>query len=252
MDPLTKEYPELTSYQYASNSPIENIDLDGLEKYSIHYKVINGNDIIIKIVTNNSLKYLASPIIASIPTWKPKVVQYIQEDGKGKVLKTTAEIPLKNFGSTIYAGSWNPKYGKENGVLNGTDRYDYPAVNSLDAAAKKHDLAYNLVRAEGFSGAVGDLETIAADRQLVKDATKVSIMYFLGIKDPITHKLISNETNSAAVKVVALFATIVAEKEVRIGTINVAEKTQSLWSKFKSYMNENIKEVERKLTQTSH
>lgn len=33
VDPLTKQYPELTPYQFASNSPIANIDLDGLEKY---------------------------------------------------------------------------------------------------------------------------------------------------------------------------------------------------------------------------
>ena len=31
LDPLTWDYPELTNYQYASNDPILNIDLDGLE-----------------------------------------------------------------------------------------------------------------------------------------------------------------------------------------------------------------------------
>ena len=31
LDPLTNEYPELTNYQYASNDPITNIDIDGLE-----------------------------------------------------------------------------------------------------------------------------------------------------------------------------------------------------------------------------
>jgi RHS repeat-associated protein len=35
-DPLTKKYPELTPYQFASNTPLEAIDLDGLEKYIIH------------------------------------------------------------------------------------------------------------------------------------------------------------------------------------------------------------------------
>ena len=30
-DPLTKEYPELTPYQFASNTPIQAIDVDGLE-----------------------------------------------------------------------------------------------------------------------------------------------------------------------------------------------------------------------------
>ena len=33
VDPLTKKYPELTSYQFASNRPIDGIDLDGLEYY---------------------------------------------------------------------------------------------------------------------------------------------------------------------------------------------------------------------------
>src|SRR5690606_22462357 len=31
LDPLTWDYPELTNYQYASNEPIANVDLDGLE-----------------------------------------------------------------------------------------------------------------------------------------------------------------------------------------------------------------------------
>ncbi len=31
VDPLYKKYPELSTYQFASNSPIKNIDLDGLE-----------------------------------------------------------------------------------------------------------------------------------------------------------------------------------------------------------------------------
>ena len=32
VDPLQKKYPELTPYQFASNSPIANVDLDGLEQ----------------------------------------------------------------------------------------------------------------------------------------------------------------------------------------------------------------------------
>src|SRR5215204_6335569 len=38
VDPLQKQYPELTPYQFASNTPIQAIDLDGLEMYSIHLK----------------------------------------------------------------------------------------------------------------------------------------------------------------------------------------------------------------------
>jgi RHS repeat-associated protein len=35
VDPLEKKYPELTPYQYASNRPIDGIDQDGLEYFSI-------------------------------------------------------------------------------------------------------------------------------------------------------------------------------------------------------------------------
>lgn len=35
VDPLTKSYPMLTPYQFASNSPILNLDLDGLEAWNV-------------------------------------------------------------------------------------------------------------------------------------------------------------------------------------------------------------------------
>ena len=38
MDPLAKSYPQLSTYQFASNSPIANIDLDGAE--SQYYEVL--------------------------------------------------------------------------------------------------------------------------------------------------------------------------------------------------------------------
>lgn len=37
VDPLTGKYPELSPYQFASNTPIQAIDLDGLEKFSINF-----------------------------------------------------------------------------------------------------------------------------------------------------------------------------------------------------------------------
>ncbi|SDH43243.1 esterase/lipase family protein [Chitinophaga filiformis] len=36
VDPLTKSYPELTPYQFASNTPIQAIDLDGAEAFFVH------------------------------------------------------------------------------------------------------------------------------------------------------------------------------------------------------------------------
>src|SRR6185312_3379572 len=43
LDPLTDDYPELTNYQYASNDPILNIDLDGLEGVPTPGGIWNGS-----------------------------------------------------------------------------------------------------------------------------------------------------------------------------------------------------------------
>ncbi|MEO6902463.1 MAG: RHS repeat-associated core domain-containing protein [Bacteroidia bacterium] len=43
VDPLFKKYPELTPYQFASNRPIDGVDLDGLEHVQYTYaKMPNG------------------------------------------------------------------------------------------------------------------------------------------------------------------------------------------------------------------
>ena len=43
VDPLTKSYPMLTPYQFASNQPIWGIDLDGLELHIYYFKMIEDN-----------------------------------------------------------------------------------------------------------------------------------------------------------------------------------------------------------------
>ena len=55
VDPLTQKYPELTPYQFASNSPISGIDLDGLE-YSaanIIKKASNNKELVEKAKESN-------------------------------------------------------------------------------------------------------------------------------------------------------------------------------------------------------
>ena len=42
LDPLTYDYPSLTPYQYASDDPITNVDIDGLEGGSSVFGYING------------------------------------------------------------------------------------------------------------------------------------------------------------------------------------------------------------------
>jgi len=44
IDPLTKKYPELTPYQFASNTPLQAIDIDGAEKGKTDDKKISEDD----------------------------------------------------------------------------------------------------------------------------------------------------------------------------------------------------------------
>jgi uncharacterized protein RhaS with RHS repeats len=41
-DPIADEYPQLTPYQFASNQPIESIDMDGMERWD--FRAIKDND----------------------------------------------------------------------------------------------------------------------------------------------------------------------------------------------------------------
>ena len=59
VDPLTKSYPMLTPYQFASNRPIDGIDLDGLEW---HLSTINNN-------LKTKAKIALAPPAAGIHPW---------------------------------------------------------------------------------------------------------------------------------------------------------------------------------------
>src|SRR5215218_1692870 len=44
VDPITSQYPELTPYQFASNRPIDGIDLDGQEFLTAQKATISVNN----------------------------------------------------------------------------------------------------------------------------------------------------------------------------------------------------------------
>jgi hypothetical protein len=50
VDPLLDKYPELTPYQFANNSPIANIDLDGEENLYYSVKFNEQGKSVLKLV----------------------------------------------------------------------------------------------------------------------------------------------------------------------------------------------------------
>src|SRR5574343_1668726 len=65
IDPITKKYPELTSFQFSSLRPIDGIDLDGMEYYNVNdSKIAIGLqfDPMLKKITSFSTYYVFSRI----------------------------------------------------------------------------------------------------------------------------------------------------------------------------------------------
>ncbi|ANE51374.1 RHS repeat-associated core domain-containing protein [Flavisolibacter tropicus] len=61
VDPITKNYPMLTPYQFASNSPISGVDLDGLE----YYYAADGNFIAKSRDNNTQVRVIQSKDVAT-------------------------------------------------------------------------------------------------------------------------------------------------------------------------------------------
>ncbi|MGD2034958.1 MAG: RHS repeat-associated core domain-containing protein [Bacteroidales bacterium] len=79
VDPLMKKYPELTPYQFASNTPIWAIDLDGLEAIHYYYAKVNdwkGYELVAKVIDDKQLKRsVMMHVQSSDDTWKTTEIE---------------------------------------------------------------------------------------------------------------------------------------------------------------------------------
>jgi RHS repeat-associated protein len=62
VDPLTREYPWYTPYQFAGNKPIWAIDLDGLEELKVTTYVTENEDCSVHILTHTEVLEKADPL----------------------------------------------------------------------------------------------------------------------------------------------------------------------------------------------
>ena len=92
VDPITKQYPELTPYQFASNRPIDGIDKDGLEYLSSQESIIS---ISIQLFEFNGQSVLSGTVSLSA---NKNVTQNTKDylrywDGKGRGTVATFRSP---------------------------------------------------------------------------------------------------------------------------------------------------------------
>ena len=88
VDPLSNKYPELTPYQFASNRPIEGIDLDGSEykttgKYFSSPEGVYRVDTKIELAIINSSKVIKD--VKTIENYKTSIKSTIEHDQSGGI-----------------------------------------------------------------------------------------------------------------------------------------------------------------------
>lgn len=93
VDPLTKNYPWYTPYQFAGNKPINSIDLDGLEEYESYdaYKKGGGTKTQDKMDGTDGV-WLKSDREAKNGTWK-SAMEYITKNNDASKLKSIVTNP---------------------------------------------------------------------------------------------------------------------------------------------------------------
>ena len=120
-DPLTKSYPELTPYQFASNTPIQAIDLDGEEKF--HYTLIRSD----KGKPTLKLSRVEN-FTETIKEWKPTLTKWFNTE------TTTVVNPRREY---IVHGIATVTYGLDgNGIQHDNVTWTFASKSEMQAAAK--------------------------------------------------------------------------------------------------------------------
>ncbi|HRP03154.1 MAG TPA: RHS repeat-associated core domain-containing protein [Candidatus Kapabacteria bacterium] len=229
LDPLMGSFPWQSPYLFAGNDPIRFIDVDGKYKKTVnYYQDENGNQTVLSVVKDNSIRPYSSSLFGLQPII-PNLVEYVRWDANGNKISTSGELNLWNIGSTRYCGALNPDELSPN-----IPDYRYPPLNSLDKAALIHDKDYDPFRVKGPSGMLGSLEVLKADMNLTKSALEIVKMFINGDIDPITKSKIDIEQVTGAAAVALLFGGMSLQKATRIESESLINETRELYKNVKN------------------
>ncbi len=118
VDPISKKYPELTPYQFASNSPIVMIDVDGLEGIVIHrvFENCRSNSYTSTVSINQAARfgiYIVSDRLHCTGGHKQTDTYRIPESGQKAGFTSTGIPTLSYFYSTTNGKYESNDLGKE-------------------------------------------------------------------------------------------------------------------------------------------
>lgn len=152
IDPLTNDYPELTPYQFASNRPIDGIDLDGLEYTSAaDWAQMN--------LVNKGYKWrdgvAYGPSIYRAENWKQKILAYTGRKTLALFCSETNAISYYQANTKVAdylqkAGMGAGWYDQYQFFKNSTSEYHYLLSPTQSASSAKGDLVF--LQARNVSG----------------------------------------------------------------------------------------------------
>ena len=225
IDPLTNKYSFLTPYQFASNRPVDGIDVDGLEY--ITYKVTIGPNANqspkIQILTDyrNQKEFNYEVYSQSFgPEGRGIKYEYEYTNEHGEVIGTSTvwEIRQSDFVSGVgrhglYMGAGSITTSGPNGP--GSDyNFNMDPIDGVDAAAKRHDIRDSELR-DG-RGWLEDTGLLESDKALLQDFNDYSNGHKNGEIDEYTGRPASKEALKAANQGALFFGMVVRYKEWKI------------------------------------
>ena len=224
VDPLTYKYAALTPYQFASNSPISGIDLDGLEYLTAIYNVtIKGgqNTLTAEYVWYNNQTHSNHGSLGQGVNYQIKINNldkktttsnnYFVSRGGNSSLSSFTQYgnymgadPLPNF--NVFSGA----------IVKNTYRYDVEAVDFVDQQAKLHDQGYDRVKSVGASGLFSDWATTPYDEAALNAWSNFYDNGNDGSIDPFNGQIVTIQERRAAWRGKSLFSTVVGNKKSEI------------------------------------
>ncbi len=222
VDPLTNSFPMLTPYQYASNRPIDGIDMDGGEYLT--YLIVNdrqtGKTIMKKPIWFNPTQHNAHGKMG-----QGVFYAFFEYDYRYKLFtKINYQYVSRNENASIFTYHVYTEYGNYMGATGlkkvGSDGsftkvydYDIDAVDAVDNFAKFHDIGYDKLFAVGATGLFDDLGTTPVDEAALNGWKKFRQKYKVGDIDPYNNQKITSTEMNAAWRGLNLFNYVVNNKK---------------------------------------
>ena|GEM_PF-2472790 len=222
VDPITAKYPMLTPYQFASNRPIDGIDLDGLEyaTYKIKINGLSGAIMSSEVIWNNPNQHnefgsRGKGVLYKISVWDSWFKTYRSEDVELMIHRNATMAGLKTeYGH--YMGATSLYTLDKKGNFTGNYDYSLSPVDAVDNFAYQHDKGYDNLNAVGASGLLSDWGTTPVDEAALNGWRGFLQNYKVGDGDPFNGQKVTGSERSAAENGALSFKIIVDDKKSHI------------------------------------